>query len=184
MTAGASRSRRLVAVALFCGLPPLLLALTVGDLVEAVTSHRLAAEQTIASAQILKEIARRQAGRPPPRDTSALFLSAASASLSRAELQERAAHFVEAAGGHLEEAQFTSSPEQEVGGAVTIQISFSIGNNGLRDLLYAVETATPLLSVVEVQVKPVNAQAAATPGQTQLLHVDLTCEGYFRKETG
>ena len=179
-----SRSRRLVAVALFCGLPLLLLALAVGNLVQTVTLRELAVEQDATAAQMVKEVAKRQARHPPPQDTSALFLAAASASLARAELQERAAHLVEVAGGHLEEAQFPGSPEQEVGGTVAIQISFTIDNNGLRDLLYAVETATPLLNVVELQVKPVDAQTTPMAGRTQLLHVDLTCEGYFRKETG
>ena len=179
-----SRSRRLVVVALFCGLPLLLLALAIGNLVDIVTSRELAAEQDATAAQIVKEIAGRQARHLPSQDASGLFLAAASASLARAELQERAAHFVEAADGHLEEAQFTDSPEQEVGGAVAIQISFTIDNNGLRDMLYAVETAMPLLNVTELQVKPVNAQTAPTAGRPQLLHVDLTCEGYFRKKAG
>ena len=179
-----SRLQRLVAVALFCGLPLLLTALAVGNLVETVTSRELAAEQDATTAQIVKEVAKRQARRLPMQDASALFLAAASASLARAELQERAAHFVEAADGHLEEAQFTGSPEQEVAGAVAIQLSFTIDNNGLRDLLYAVETATPLLNVVELQVKPVNAQAVPAARQAQLLHVDMTCEGYFTKKTG
>ncbi len=177
-----SRLRRLVAVVLFCGLPLLLLALAVGNLVETMTTRDLAAGQDATAAQIIKEVAKRQARRPPPQDASALFLVAASASLARAELQERTAHFVEAAGGHLEEAQFTSSPEQEVGGTVALQISFTIDNNGLRDVLYAVETATPLLDVIELQVKPIDAQTAPVAGQ--LLHVDLTCQGYFRKQTG
>ena len=173
-----------MAVALFCGLPLLLLALAVDNLVETITLRGLAAEQNATAAQMVKDIAKRQARHLPPQDASALFLAAASASLARAELQERAAHFVEAAGGHLEEAQFTDSPEQEVEGAVAIQVSFTIDNNGLRDLLYAVETATPLLDVIELQVKPVNAQTIPVAGQAQLLHVDLTCEGHFRKETG
>ena len=185
MTAAApSRLRRLVAVALFCGLPLILLALVVGNLAEIVTSRELAAEQDATAAQMVKEVAKRRARQPTPQDTSALFLTAASASLARAELEERATRFVETAGGHLEEAQFTDSPEQEVGGTVAMQLSFTIDNNGLRDLLYAVETATPLLNVSELQVRPVDAQTAAATGRAQLLHVDLTCEGYFRKETG
>ncbi len=184
MTVAASRSWRLGAVALFCGLPLLLLALAIGNLVEAAASRAFAVRQDATAAQIVRDVAKRQSRRPRPQDASALFLAATSASLARAELQERAGRFVEASFGHLEEAQFTSTPEQEAGGAVSIQISFTIDNGGLRDLLYAVETATPLLDVSELQVKPVGAQAAAGNGQAQRLHVDMTVEGFFRKGTG
>ncbi len=171
-------------MALFCGVPLLLAALAVGNLVEAFAARAVAARQNATAAQIVKQVAERQARRPRPQDTSSLFLSAASASLARAELQERAGRFVEAAGGHLEEAQFTSTPEQEAEGTVAIQLSLTIDNNGLRDLLYAIETATPLLAATELSARPNNAQTAGVEGQAHLLHVDLTVEGHLRKGTG
>ena len=176
---------RFGAVALFCGLPLLLVALVVGNLAEASASREVAARSDATAAQIVKEVAKRQAHRLQPQDTTALYLSAASPSLARAELQERAGRFVEAAGGHLEEAQFTSTPEQEADGTVAIQLSLSIGNAGLRDLLYAVETATPLLDATDLSAKPIGAQNAMNAGQAGgLLHVDLTVQGHFRKGTG
>ena len=183
MTAS-SRSWRLGAVALFCGLPLLLLALAAGNLVEAVTSRDAAARQEATAAQIIRDVSKRRERRPSPQDASALFLAATSASLARAELQERAGRYVEAAGGHLEEAQFTGSPEREADGAVAIEISFTITNGGLRDLLYAVETATPLLDVTGLTVRPAGEQTASADKPAQLLHVDMTIEGRFRKGTG
>ena len=94
-----SRSLRLVAVVLFCGLPLLLLALAIGDLVETVTAREIAAKQDATANEIVRQITKHQAHRPPSQDASALFLASASASLARAELQEHAARFVEAAGG-------------------------------------------------------------------------------------
>ena len=172
------------ALALFCGVPLLLAALTIGNLVEAFAARAVATRQNATAAQIIKQVAERQARRAQPQDTSLLFLAATSASLARAELQERAGHFVEAAGGHLEEAQFTSTPEQEADGIVAIQLSLTIDNNGLRDLLYAVETAAPLLEATDLTAKPINAQAAEVEGQAHLLHVDLTIEGQLKKGTG
>ena len=171
------------AVALFFGLPLLLLALAIGNLAQASASREMTAKQDATAAQIEREVAKRQAHRPQPQDMSALYLAAASPSLARAELQERAARFVEAAGGHLEEAQFTSSPEQEADGIVAIQLSLTIDNRGLRDLLYAIEIATPLFEAPDLSAKPIGAQNIMA-GQASLLHVDLTVQGHFKKGTG
>lgn len=175
---------RFGAVALFCGLPVLLVALAVGNLFEASAARALAARQEATASQIVREVAQRQAHRAKPVDTASLYLATSSPTLARAELQDRAGHLVEAAGGHLEEAQFTSTPEQEADGTVAIQLSLTIGNEGLRDLLYAIETATPLLEATDLSAKPNNAQSSEGLGQANLLHVDLTVQGHFRKGTG
>lgn len=175
---------RLAAVVLFCGLPPLLVALAIGNLVEASAMRDVASRQTATAGQIVKDVARRQARRLRPEDTAALFLPASSASLARADLQERASRFVGKAGGHLEEAQFTSGVDQEADGTVALQLSLRIGNDGLRDLLYAIETATPLLEATDLSVKPNNAQTTEGLGDAGLLHVDLTVQGHYRKGTG
>lgn len=175
---------RLAAVALFCGLPVLLAALAIGNLVESSAARALAARQKATAGQIVKEVAKRQAKRLRPEDTAALFLPASSASLARADLQERASRFVDKAGGHLEEAQFTSGADAEADGTVALQLSLRISNDGLRDLLYAIETATPLLEATDLSVKPNNAQTTEGMGDAGLLHVDLTVQGHFRKGTG
>ncbi len=185
MNAGnATQLWRFGAVALFFGLPLLLVALTVGNLAEASASREVATKQGTTAAQIVKEVAKRQSRRLQPQDTSTLYLAAASPSLARAELQERAGRSVEAAGGHLEEAQFTSTPEQEAEGTVAIQLSLSIDNAGLRDLLYAIETATPLLDATDLSAKPIDAQNSSGTAGKAGLHVDLTVQGHFRKGTG
>ncbi len=175
---------RFGALSLFCGVPLLLAALAINDLVEASAVRGVAAKQNATAAQIVQQVAKRQARQLQPQDTSSLFLSAASASLGRAELQERTDRFVKAAGGHLEEAQFTSSPEQEAEGSVAIQLSLTIDNSGLRDLLYAVETATPLLEATDLSARPANAQTSGGEGPAKLLQVDLTVEGHLRKGKG
>ena len=175
---------RFGAVALFFGLPLLMLALAVGNFAQASGSREIAAKQDATAAQIVREVANRQAHRMRPQDTGALYLAAASPSLARAELQERAGRFVEASGGHLEEAQFTASPEQEADGTVAIQLSLTIDNKGLRDLLYAVETASPLLEATDLSAKPIDAQNNSASEEVGLLHVDLTVQGHFRKGPG
>ena len=175
---------RFGAVALFFGLPLLLLALAIGNLAEASASREVAAKQDATAAQIVKEVAKRQAHRLQPQDTTALYLTASSPTLARAELQERAGRFVQAAGGHLEEAQFIGTPEGEAEGTVAIQLSLTIDNAGLRDLLYAIETATPLLDATDLSARPIGAQNAMAAGQAGTLHVDLTIQGHFRKGTG
>ena len=175
---------RVGALTLFCGLPLLLAALAMDDLVEASTARAIAARQNATAAQIVKQVARRQARQLQPQDTSSLFLSAGSESLGRAELQERTDRFVKEAGGHLEEAQFTSTPEQEADGSVAIQLSLTIDNTGLRDLLYAVETATPLLEATDLSARPAGSQASGSDEPAKLLQVELTVEGHLRKGKG
>ncbi len=155
--------------------------MAVGNLAQASASHEVAAKQDATAAQIVREVAKRQAHRLQPQETTTLYLAAGSPSLARAELQERAVRFVEASGGHLEEAQFTGSPEQEAEGTVAIQLSLTIDNKGLRDLLYAIETATPLFTATDLSAKPIGAQNVSAAGQAGLLHIDLTVQGNFRK---
>ena len=175
---------RFGAVALFCGVPLLLAALAVDNMVEAASASGIAARQEATASQIVRQVAKRQGQRLQPEDTAALYLATASASLARAELQERTGRLGEGAGGHLEEAQFTSSPEQENDGTVAIQLSLAIGNDALRDLLYAIETGTPLLDVTDLSAKPNNAEIAQGAGPRGLLHVDMTVQGHFKKGAG
>lgn len=192
MKADRAQLWRFGAVALFCGLPLLLLALSIGNLAEASAAREIASRQDATASQIVREVAKRQTRHLQPRDTASLYLASPSPSLARAELQERAGHFIQAAGGHLEEAQFTSTPEQEGDGTVAIQLSLTIDNAGLRDLLYAIETATPLLDATDLGAKPVASDSAgmgqAGMGQggagASALHVDLTVQGHFKKGTG
>lgn len=177
---------RIGALALFCGLPILLVSLGAANLLEASAARRLAAREDATVSQIVKQVARRRTRSMTPADTASLYLASRSASLARAELQAKLEAAVTAAGGRLVEAQFTGSGDAEAAGTIAIQLTLDIGNKGLLDLLYALETTLPLLQptalVARSDAAGSDADVGPGPsGQAGLLHVELTIDGFWRK---
>jgi hypothetical protein len=112
-------------------------------------------------------------------DTSALYLASATGSLARAEIQNLTTHLVEAASGHLIEAQIIDNSASGDPGKVSIELTLDITNPGLLDLLYAVETNLPLLTVTDLDARAAEA-SNERPAENGLLHVDMTIQGYWR----
>ena len=181
-----TRVWRYGSVLLFCGLPLLLLGLAVFDLIDASEARDDAARQQATLSQIVAQLARHRPRTPTPAETASLYLASTSASLARAELQDRAIKLVARTGGTLAEAQIVSTPEQENDGAVAIQLTLTIGNEGLRDLLYGVEAGLPLLDVTDLSVDwdDQSNEAVTTderPGGARMLHVELTVRGHWKR---
>lgn len=182
---GRTRLWRLGAVLLFCGAPLLLAGLSVADLTRAAAARALAAQQGATLSQIVALVAKHRARGLAPNGAASLYLASTSASLARSELQETATRLATAAGGQLVEAQFTSTPEQEADGTVAIQLDLDIANKGLFDLLWAVESRLPVLEVTDLSARrngDQNSEGGAAAGD--LLHVDLTVQGRWKKGTG
>ena len=180
-------------LALFCGVPLVLLGLAIANLVEAWSAGDESAREQTTLSQIVAQAA------PPPRPHAhprrhgpSLYLASASASLARAEIQEKATALVTQAGGHLAETQIVGTPEDEAAGLVAIQLTLSVDNNGLLDLLYRIETGLPLFQVSGLNVSRSDGQGGdagsddrpASEGAASLLHVELTVTGRWRKTTG
>lgn len=174
------------ALAFFCGLPLLLVALTISNIMEASAAREVAERQQTTLSQIIAQIAKHRTHAMTPEDTASLYLQSASASLARAEIQDKASRLVDGAGGHLVEAQFTSTPEQEEDGTVAVQLTLDIENKGLFNLLYAVETALPLLDATDLNAHKANSQNEGSGGMVASgpLRIELTVQGHFRKGTG
>lgn len=179
-----ARLWRYGSLGLFLGVPLLLLALAMSNLIEASQARAMAARQQGVLAQLVAQANRRGARSLTPAETASLFLASTSNSLARAELQERATKLVGQAGGRLKEAQFTATPEQEADGTVAIQLSLDVDNKGLLDLLYAVETSVPLLTVSDLSARTNDGQNEDRPSGNGLLHVDMTVQGHWRKAAG
>lgn len=173
-----------LAVALFVGAPLLLLTVTLTNLArwsEAGTEASAAAGHL---AQVEARI-RAEAGRPVPTrgDLSALYLTAETGSLARAELQQRLAGLVERAGGRLIEVRGDEAPDATAQRSIQLRLSLDIANDGLFDLLAAVERGVPLLTVEAINIRPVSGRAGATEDADPVLRVALAVRGYRREAT-
>ncbi|GJE19345.1 type II secretion system protein GspM [Methylobacterium marchantiae] len=169
--------RRAAALLVFLGLPVLLGAVAVTALVQAIgqTGEITAKEDILA--QMRTQIEVRLSGRSTLRDVTPVYLASPSASLARAELLSLLGRLIDAADGRLVETQMVSDQGAESSGRIALQTILDIDNDGLADLLHAIETGLPLLSVHEVTMT--RAPRGERSGPT-LLRVTLVVHGYWR----
>ncbi len=175
---------RPLAVGLFVGTPLLLLATTITNLARWSEAGAEANASALHLAQVETRI-RAEAGRPVPTrgDLSALYLTAETASLARAELQQRLAGLVERAGGRLIEVRGDEAPDAAAQRSIQLRLSLDIANDGLFDLLTAVETGLPLMTVEAVNIRPVSARSPGGEEANPTLRVALAIRGYRRENT-
>lgn len=173
-----------LAVALFVGTPLLLGAITIANLARWSEAGTAAAATGGHVAQLEARI-RAEAGRPVPTraDLSALYLTAGAASLAHAELQQRLVALVERAGGRLIEVRGDAAPEVAAQRSILLRLSLDIANDGLFDLLSAIETGLPILTVEAVNLRPVSGRNAGSEDADPMLRVALAVRGYRREDT-
>ncbi|ACL56779.1 type II secretion system protein GspM [Methylobacterium nodulans] len=185
MTETASPSRRWLgpaSLALFLGGPCLLLALTAGSAVRWLQAAEAAAERGAQLARLESRV-RSLAAAPAsaPADDAALFLSAASPSLARAELQTRLAGLVERAGGRLVEMQIEDEMQAADPLSLLARLTLEARNPGLVDLLAALEAGRPLLTVEGLTIRPAQGRSAASE-EDPVLRIALAVRGYRPEE--
>lgn len=169
--------RRAAALLVFLGLPVLLGGVTVTTLTQTLAWS----EETTAKADILAQMQTqmraRLSGRAAARDVTPIYLASPSASLALAELLSLLGRLIDAADGRLVETQIVSEQGAGPTEGIALQTTFDIGNDGLADLLYAIETGLPVLNVHEVTVT--RAPRGERSGPT-LLRVSLVVHGYWK----
>ncbi|MCW6508823.1 type II secretion system protein GspM [Lichenifustis flavocetrariae] len=175
----AGQGWRLAAIGLFLGLP-LLLAVVAGLNLAAASDASESADRAEATARtIVRQVERARTGPENASDLSSIYLASPNVSLARAELQAMTAKLVETAGAHLIETQSVEATEQTAAGRISVQLTLDISNPGLLDLLYAIETSVPLLTVPDL-----NARAEADPESkadgSGLLRVTMTVQGAWK----
>ena len=173
-----------LAVAFFVGTPLLLLAVTLTNLARWSEAGAEANASAGHLAQVESRI-RAEAIRPVPTqgDFSALYLTAETGSLARAELQQRLASLVERTGGRLIEVRSDDTPDVAAQRSIQLRLSLDIVNEGLFDLLTAVETGLPLLTVEAVNIRPVSGRSPENNEANPTLRVALAIRGYRRENT-
>lgn len=167
--------RRAAALALFLGLPALLGAVTATTVMETLVESAETEAKSNLLAQMQTQLKARQQSRTASRDVTPIYLASPSASLGRAELLSLLDRLIAAAGGRLIETQMVAEQGSEPPESIALQTTLDIGNDGLADLLHAIETGLPVLNVHEITV--VRAPRREEAGPT-LLRVTLVVHGY------
>ena len=171
---------RLGALALFIGMPLLFSTLTLSNVVRwmEVRSNEQDLTKRLAQTESRVRVRAADSRTAPEGDTAALFLAARGSTLARAELQQRLADLVERTGGRLIEVRGDEEPEAAASLSIPLRLSLDIGNDGLFELLIAIETGLPLLTVETLNVRPAPKRSTG-PDPDPVLRIALVVRGYY-----
>lgn len=183
MSAPASRGLlRWTALCALVALPVAALALTAVNLLQAADLDALAAAQGQTVAQLERRVAAAAGRATPAVDASAIYLPGATPALAKASLQRLLVDAVERASGRVieaEDANLEGGAEERQDGGVRLRITFDARNAALLDLLYALETGLPLLSVERIEIRRLDMG-----GDDPTLRVGLVVVGAARFVAG
>lgn len=193
--AGATPSRdslwRMAALAAFVLLPLVLIGVAASNFVDGFAAHGEAKRRQATLSTLVAQLSRHRADRLSPEELAKLYLASTTDSLAAAELQTRATDLVRQAGGRLNEVQANDPIGPKTNNMVSLMLSFDIDNAGLLDLVYAVETALPLMEVTDLNVRRVDREDAPNNGMGMgmgappaQLKVDLTVAARWRPKSG
>jgi hypothetical protein len=113
-----------------------------------------------------------------PDAAATAYLPSGTPALAGADIQQRLADMIANAGGRLLESQVVPADAAENDpGRVDLQVSFEARIAGLQQVLFGVETGTPILFVRSLGLRSLAADGEG--GDTDpTLRVDLTVAGY------
>jgi general secretion pathway protein M len=170
-----------VALALCLGVPLLLLTVTVLNLLRWSEAGEALSERGAQLARLEAKV-RGLAAAPQaaPAATASPFLDAETPSLARAELQKRLVDLVERAGGRFVEVQMEDEPSPADPKSLLARVTLDARNPGLVDLLAAIETGRPVLTVEGLNVRPAPNRTAGTE-EDPVLRVAVAVRGYQRE---
>lgn len=177
---GRPHLRRTATAAVAIALPIGLAALAVVNFLQASETSSLADQQAVNVAALERRVAKISDSGAAKRDVSAIFLPGDGPELARAELQKILAEAVAAVDGKLIE---TQEPGQQLAadepddGRVELRVTFDANNDGLRDLLYGLETRLPLLSIERLEARRLDQTGDEDP-KDPTLRVGLVVRGH------
>jgi len=174
-----SPGMRLIAIALFMGLPVLLLAMAALNVVQLGDDGFAAAEKQAQTAALNRRLnAKTRAGKPI--DFSPIYIAGASHSLASANLQQLVFDAVGAVSGRLIE---TVSVDPDTGAAdtddVRLKTTLDTDTAGLLQLLYRFESGLPLLDVENLAVRRLSN--TGDDAASDMLRVDIALKGKWRR---
>lgn len=174
---------RLAALALFALVPLLLIALTLSNFLDGLEARGEARRQQELMSTIVAKLSHGRADHVSAEEIAKLYLASPTEGLAAAELQTLATDLVRQAGGRLNEVQPNDAPDQKSDHAVSLMLSLDIDNAGLLDLVYAIETALPLIDVTDLNIRRVDRDDGLG-ADSPLLKVDMTVAARWRASRG
>jgi hypothetical protein len=113
------------------------------------------------------------------------YLSGRTPSLAAAGLQNHLKAIIEAGGGQLITASDLPSANEEKLAKVATSLRLKAQTEGLREILYAIETQLPLVFIDKLSVRGLSFYSArATPGTEPMLDIQLDLSGFARVGEG
>lgn len=168
-------SSRLFAVLLFIGLPVVLAALTVLNMLQ------IADDSVIASGKeqqvfLMNKRLTAPAADGKPVDLSSIYVTGTSRTLASADLQRQIVNSISAATGRLIETVTVDVDDTE---KIQLKVTLDIDNDGLLSLLYGLESGLPLIDVETLSVRMLSGSAE---GGTETLRVEMTVSARWKSE--
>lgn len=114
------------------------------------------------------------------------FNSQATASLASAELQEFIKKAIVDAGGQLSSTQALSETEKDNFKLITVSVRMTGNMETLRAVLYKLETATPLIIIDQMDIRPMRGKRNRLTHQLEAsneLSVNFQAVGFMRKQS-
>jgi hypothetical protein len=173
----ASRRRylRWGSVAIFVVLPALIVGLTVSNFMQIAEVET----RTLLQGTLLTRLEHRTTSETA-EDHSAIYLSATSLTLAKAEIQQLVARMIDRVAGRLIEAQVAADGEPENDGqAVRVRATFDTTNKNLFELLYAIETGVPFLVVEQISIRTLPSRSEGHENDP-VLRVSFSVRGQWK----
>ncbi len=116
-------------------------------------------------------------------DVERFFLPASAPGAAGALLQSRLITLTEKAGGRVSSARVSAPVKQDSLNRISVDITVEIKTKGLRDLLLAIETGTPVTIIDRLSVRriddPDGDRSTSSAQQDPLLNVTLRISSYM-----
>lgn len=174
-------SMRLIAILLFVGMPALLLSLTVLNGVQFLSDRMTISDKENQLAALQRRLNTPRSGQKQT-DLSSIYIAGASKALASANLQQHLVTAISTASGRLIETLSVEPADPSVEtDDIRLKATLDIDNEGLLNLLYALEAGTPFLDVETLSVRRLQADKDATEAET--LRVDMMVTAHWKRQS-
>jgi len=109
---------------------------------------------------------------------SVLFYPSITPALASAQLQKSLATLITQVGGELSSTKVLAVAKEGSFNKISLSVKLAMDSISLRQLLYAIETATPLMFITDLSIKQRHKRSSKTRKPIRL-EVNLTIAGYM-----
>lgn len=171
---------RLLAVGLFIGVPALLAALSVLNILQLGDDRFTLADKEVQVAAFNRRLST-PAADGKPLDLSPIYVRGTSRTLASANLQQYVVDAISASSGRLIETvpvDLNSIDDADRADEIQLKATLDIDNAGLLQLLYRLESGVPLLDIETLSIRRLPNDAGDE--QAEILRVDMAISGRWR----